>query len=434
MKYCNVTPKIILINPPSDCVDDDRVEPPLGLLYIAAVLHEKGFEDLVVLDMTGGKSSQRHSDSGSQIPIADVYGINCFSTNYQFAKKIITTIKGRSPNSYVVLGGPHPTAMPNETLSDSNADAVVVGEGEDSFCSLVEKFSAGVRYKGVIHGEGRDDIDSYPIPARECVNYQTYSRKLLDQPVVSLISSRGCAHHCIFCNSIIMGGGSQKVRYRSPDNVLSEIRFLREKFAYFRFNDDHFTGNPRLEELLVKMVPLKIRFRIFARVQDLTESVCQLLKQAGCVHVTVGLESLNPDNLKIIGKKSQIGQDKNIACAKTAGLTIRASFMVGLPFDTDGNIEKHFLDATKLDLDEFAVYPLIPYPGTVVWKHPEKLGYKIIHDDFTDYIQMGSDQKTCYALAHKNFSSDDAKRWKNLATQILSEHGVQHMKQSQVAK
>ena len=346
---------IVLLQPPSDCVDDDCVEPPLGLLYIAATLKSKGFDAVSLVDLSGNPLLEDFSEIISNIPRAKIYGINCFSTNYQYVKQIVSSIKFRDPNAYIVLGGPHPTAMPEFTLTDTNVDAVVVGEAEDMFCTLVEKFRDGEKFSGVIQGCGRNDIDSYPFPARELVDFSTYSRKLCGEPVVSMISSRGCAHHCIYCNSVIMGGGSKNVRYRSPDNVINEIKTLRDRFSNFRFNDDHFTGNLRLEELLEKLADLDIKFRIFARIQDLTQKICQLLKKAGCVHVSVGVESLNPENLAIIGKKNQIGHEKNIEYAKAAGLSVRASFMVGLPFDTEENINRYFEEAGKLNIDEFAI-------------------------------------------------------------------------------
>ncbi len=426
--------KILLIHPPSNCVEDDRVEPPLGLLYVAASLRERGHEDISLLDMTGCKSEKGIADRILSVPEADAYGISCLCTNYVYAKEVVRTIRKKNPSAHIVLGGPNPSATPSRTLNDSGADAVIAGEGEDAFCRCIDSLATCSPQKGIILGKGRQNIDSYAFPARDLVDISTYSRKLLGKPTVALLSSRGCTNRCIHCNSVVMGGGNGNVRYRSPENVLSEIRLLRDKFSHYRFNDDHFTGHPELERLLRGIKEFDITFRIFAKVEDLEDKVCMLLNEAGCVHVSVGLESLNRQNLAFLGKTKQAGKEDNVKTAKMRGLTIRASFIVGLPYDTDETVQDAFQRACQLGIDEFAVYPLIPYPGTPIARHPEKFGYTIVHTDFTRYIQMGKGGKTCYALRHKNFNQEDVKRWLETATEILKAGGVKHMSESLVAK
>ena len=77
---------------------------------------------------------------------------------------------------------------------------------------------------------------------------------------------------------------------------------------------------------------------------------------------------------------------------------------------------------------------MIPYPGTAIAKFPEKFGYTIVHDDFTDYVQIGRDGRTSFALRHKNFSPEDVQRWLAMATEILKIGGAKHMSESKVAK
>ncbi len=427
------SPQIVLINPPSHCVNDDRVEPPLGLLYIASNLRESGYKNISIYDMSGSMSELEIKERMENVPNADIYGVTCFCTNYPYAKEVISQIKSKNMSAYVVIGGPNSSGVPEFTYNHSEADTVVVGEGEDMFKDCIDSFLSGSRLIGIQRGAGRLDIDSYAFPARDLVDLTTYSRRLMDKRVISLLSSRGCKHHCVYCNSVVMGGGNRMVRYRSPDNILEEIRTMRDSYKYFRFNDDHFTGNPSLEELLMDMRDLDITFRIFARVEDLNEKNSRLLKEAGCVHVSIGLESLHPPNLKIIGKRAQVGYENNVQIAKSYGLVIRSSFMVGLPFDTNKTVEQSFTRAAQLGIDEFTVYPLIPYPGTVVAEFPERFGYTIVNADFVDYIQVGRNRKTCFALQHKNFSSEDVKKWLEDATKILKSGGVKHMSESEVA-
>ena len=426
--------KVTLINPPSSCVNEDRVESPLGLLYIASTVREKGYKNISICDMSGSRSDLEITERMKNIPPAEVYGITSFCTNYQYAKEVIKNIRAINQSAYIVLGGPNASGVPEFSFNDSLADAVVVGEGEDMFKSCLDSYVSTSRLTGIHKGAGRNNIDSYAFPARDLVDLTTYSRELMGNKVISLLSSRGCQYHCAHCNSVVMGGGNKTVKYRSSNNIVKEIETMRGSYKYFRFNDDHFTGNPNLQELLIKMKDLDITFRIFARIDDLNEKNSRLLREAGCVHVSVGLESLYPPNLKIIGKKSQIGHEGNVQIAKSNGLTGRSSFMVGLPFDTDETIEQSFTKAAELGIDEFAVYPLIPYPGTAIAKFPERFGYTIENKDFLDYVQIGKDGRTCFALKHKNFNPEDVKRWLGIATQILKSGGVDHMSESEVAK
>ncbi len=425
--------KVVLVNPPSLCVDDDRLEPHLGLLYVASAAREKGYRDVTISDMSGCQTAEEVEDKISHIPPADTYGITSLCTTYPYVKQIIAKIKHDVPLAYVGIGGPNPSGLPEFTLMDSGVDVVFTGESDDTFVYCLDRYEAGDAVRGIVKGIPRDDIDTYPFPARDLVDMSTYTRKLANESVVSLISSRGCQHQCIFCNSVVMGGGNHKVRYRSTANVTKEIGSLRKSFSCYRFNDDNFTGNPKLEDLLVHLKDFDILFRVFARVEDLDNATCALLKDAGCVHVSVGLETLNPDNLRIIGKARQIKKEDNIRIAKSYGLVVRSYFMVGLPFDTDETVQRYFHEASRLEVDEFAIYPMMPYPGTELAKFPGRLGYTIADPDFTHYIQIGRNCSTCYPLRHKNFAPADVERWHTMATDILESGGMLHVKDSGVA-
>jgi len=426
--------KVILINPPSSCVEDDRLEPQLGLLYIAAVLREKGIP-VQIYEMTGCKTEEQIDRKIKKIPAGEIYGFTTYCTNYLYVKSCIDYIHSKMDKSFIVLGGPNPTALPELTLRDSKCDCVITGEGEDAFLHVVKAVLNNSDFPPIIRGTVRHDIDTYPIPAWDLIDMESYTRTLEGERVISIISSRGCKYNCIHCNSVVMGGGN-KVRYRSANNLIKEINFLKTKgFLKFRFNDDNFTGNPDISELLYSIKKLNIIYRIFARIEDLNENNCRLLAESGCRHISIGLESLNPDNLNILGKHTQCGiEEKHLQNTKKYRMVTRAYFMVGLPYDTDEAIQKYFENASKLAFDEFSIYPLIPYPGTQIWNKPKKFGYEIIDKDFTQYIQIGKDGKTCFVLKHKNFSHCDVERWFKIATKILEAGGKKHTKESEVAK
>jgi anaerobic magnesium-protoporphyrin IX monomethyl ester cyclase len=424
--------KIALINPASFCVDDDRLEPPLGLLYLAGAMRARGHGEVELCDLTGSKTEAAFLENLRTIPAAQVYGITSYCTNHDSAKQTVAWIRKQVADAYVVMGGPNPSALPALTLAETGADAVVVGEGEDAFVQCVESSFAGTPIRGVVRGIPRQDIDSYAFPARDLAA-QDYSRKLNGSPTFSLLSSRGCPIRCIFCNSVVMGGGAPRVRFRSPENLAQEIQSLRGTCQNFKFSDDSFTANPRLLALLDRIASLEIRFRIFACLDTLTPEVCRALRRAGCVHVAVGLESLDPENLRIIGKARQIGKARNILAARDAGLVVRAYFMVGLPQDSDHSIDFYFSQAADLGLDEFTIYPLIPYPGTEIARHPERYGYTITNTDFREYVQIGVHRRTCFAMHHQRFGPNDVARWLQQAQDLLQGGGSRPSRESQVA-
>jgi radical SAM superfamily enzyme YgiQ (UPF0313 family) len=429
------SPRVVLIIPPSDCVDNDRLEPPLGLLYLASTLRQRSYTNLRLHDMSGSPDEHLVTDQVNSIPEAEVYGISVMCTNHNFARRCVQNIRRRWRKAFIVAGGPNPSAMPKHTLKDLNVDAVVIGEGDDAFADLIDAHLAGHPTQRIFEGRGRSDIDSYPYPARDLFIRSTYGKRLLGNPTVSMITSRGCPNRCLHCNSNVMGAGNRQPRYRSTDNILSEIRQLQSiGWRFIRFTDDNFTSNPNLLELLDGLSRCNIRFRVFARLTDLSDRNCRALQKAGCVHIAVGLESLNPDNLRTLGKGDQIDQTERLHVAKQAGLTIRCSFMVGLPHDSHTSIERDFSQAAKLPFDEFEVIPIIPYPGTRLAKTPQKWGYRIIEPDFTSYVLIGKNRQTTYALCHERFSAEDMSLWRRRAEQLLTADGKRFMKESEIAQ
>jgi anaerobic magnesium-protoporphyrin IX monomethyl ester cyclase len=427
--------KILLVRPPSNCVDDDRLEPPLGLLYLAAVLREGGYSNVALADLSGCTSEPQIETCIASLPYADIYGISVVCANHVYAKRCVSQMRKVNPTSYVVAGGANPSALPELSLADLGVDAVVVGEGEDAFLGLVRAYGDGAARRGIVAGKGRSNLDSYPFPARDLINPHSYTKRLMGKPAAPIISSRGCPYHCLHCNSNVMGGGGVPYRQRSADNVAQEVHALVDAgFDYFRFCDDNFTANPQIFELLDRLADCGVFFRIFARADALSEKLCHALRHAGCLHVTMGLESLNPDNLRALGKSSLIGQAQNLALAKAAGLTVRVTFMIGLPYDNDLTIARYFGEAAQLPFDEFEVYPLIPFPGTRLARHPQKWGYRIIADDFRDYLLVGRERKTTFALAHEHFSAADMVRWRDEVSKLLQTRGKVFMRDSVIAR
>lgn len=425
--------RIALFALPCFEIEDDALEMNLGLAYIAANLHKHGFEARVY-ECTG-MNEDTFTHSLTCIAPADIYGISILSSTYTNAKKLVFAIRGLYPNAYIVAGGVHPSALPNATIAETGVDAVVVGEGEDTFVKIAETFANGERKKGIIQGVPPSDLNALPYPHRLPASESPFTRRINGQPVASLLSSRGCRYACLHCNSTIMGGGSNKVRFRSIENIIGEMKALRALgYSHFRFNDDSFTDRPNAESLIEAIGELGIVYRIFARLDSLNEERIRLLVQSGCAMVSIGLESVNPYNLAFL-RKGKMPYEM-LTVAKKHNLATRVSFMVGLPYDTYDSVRSDFTYVASLDFDEFAVYALIPYPGTPLWESPANYGYTIEKQDFSKYIQLGRQKKTAAVMSHISedgyrFTLDDVTNWVTIANTILSRR-KQHMKYSNV--
>lgn len=430
--------KITLINPPYFGIEDDHVEQNLGIAYLSAMLLKNGFPDTHIMELTGTSNLE---ECLAHLTFSDVYGISCYTTSYKNVLSIIKHIRETiNPEAYIFLGGPHPSALPEKTLEESGAELIIVGEGEIAVIEAMRQLQAGEPLKGIVKFDVIKDLDKLPFPTRLMDCEKPFTRRFHGEQTLSLIATRGCPNSCIHCNSNIMGAGSHGVRSRSVDNIIKEIQILKKMgIRKFRFNDDNFLAHDDIINLLSRLAEEHIRFRVFGHIQYLTDKVCALLQQAGCDFVSVGIESLNPDNLKFLTKLNNLRNIDNLKNAASHKLTIRASFMVGLPYDTNETIDKYFQQAALLDIQEFAVYPLIPYPGTGIATHADKLYYIILNRDYDHYMQMGIDRSAAYCLAYDNpetgnhFGPEEVKRWKFRAEYLLSGHMI-HMRDSEIAK
>ncbi len=156
--------KVVLITLPSPWLISDRDMPNLGVLYVAAYLRDNGV-NVQVVDFCGVPTDYWF------IPEADIYGISCTTPQYPLAKFAADKIRKRQPGAYIVMGGYHASAMPDFTLEDSEADCVVIGDGEKSMLAIAQ----GLRSPKV-DGERTDAIDTLPWPARDMIDIRAYQK------------------------------------------------------------------------------------------------------------------------------------------------------------------------------------------------------------------------------------------------------------------
>lgn len=368
---------IELIHPPHPSAIEDRLDAPLGLLYIASILESHGY-NVRVNDFSGTPQE------AWQVGWADIYGVTTYATSIQPSKKIARLCKDKNRNCKVVVGGAHPTAVPERM--DSIFDIVVIGEGELAFLEIANDFPDNRRY---YQKTIERNLDLYPNPAYHLVDLYSYKRTIKGKTSLTMLTSRGCPYRCAFCG---LAKHHQVVKLRSPEAVVKEISYLKDKYGIekYNFQDDTFTLNKkRLHRLLDLLKPLNIGFRCHGRAGlDRKEDYVRL-KEAGCELIAWGIESGSQKILDRMNKQVTVADNENvIRWAEEAGITSRAFFIIGFPSENRKHIEetKRFIE--RADPDQYFVSNFIPYPGTDVWNNPEKYDVTWINQDFSNYFQI----------------------------------------------
>jgi len=366
-----------LLHPPHPESIEDRLDAPLGLLYIAANLREHGYE-VRVNDLSGIPQSEW------EIGDADIYGTTMYAPTMAVSEQIASMCRDRNPRAKIVVGGAHPTAIPEEIAPVF--DIICVGEGEEAMVDIARDYPNNQR---VYRKPLEKDLDRYPNPAYDLVDPLSYKRTLGGEVALTTLTSRGCPYRCSFCG---LANHHKTVKRRSPENVTEEMGFLKDKYGITKFiiQDDTFTINKkRLRRLLDLIGPLEVGFKAHGRSGNDTADDYSRLRKAGCETIAWGIESGSQKMLDLMNKQTTVEKNEEvIRWAKDKGLTSRAFFVLGFPGEDQRTIEETMSFIERTDPDQYFVSNFVPYPGTDVWNNPGKYGVTRIHNDFRDYYQV----------------------------------------------
>lgn len=383
--------RIALINPRLK-VWSPNIYVPLGLAYIAAVLEREGY-NVEIIDL----NVERINDEGFQRKIEniDIIGITGMITEYAEVLRLVDIVKKANGETKVILGGPLATMLPQEILQVSQADFVVVGEGERTIGSLISAIKHGDGYtdiKGIAYRDGNQivitkpadsiaSLDTIPFPARHLLDMKRYLRNYFEGfgfkikgsskiKSTSLITSRGCPYSCTFCFKDMWG---HKWRARSPQNIVEEMEFLYGKYGVngFLFTDDTFSlDRKRIFELckLLKEGALDVAWYCNGRVNLMTKELLEAMYNAGCIGIAYGIESGNQQILDSMKKSITLEQVRNaVKWTKEAGIYVTGYFMIGMLGETRDTIRQTITFARELALDHYAFSIAAPIPGTELY-------------------------------------------------------------------
>ncbi len=286
-----------------------------GLCFLSACAKAAGHRTELI-DLRTVPSREALADS-LRAEKPDVVAITMLTVHYDNAMAVAKLAKEACPSTVTVVGGPHPSIMPEECLENPNVDVVVRGEGEISFVEILQTVARGGTPERLVEGK-RPDLDKLPIPDRALFPAleEPVPHTGLEAPFVTVISSRGCMYNCSFCQPAerIMFG--RKVRRRSVDHVIAELRSLRDMYAFrsFLIHDDCLTEDAAwVEEFCRKYrsggfdarFACQTRADIVCRSPDLFET----MRDAGLAMCIVGFESGSDRVLKFLRKGTLVRQN-----------------------------------------------------------------------------------------------------------------------------
>ena len=382
---------------------------PTGLEYIAAYIEDVVDEvNIIDLEMEP-KPIQRTVEKYLDALKPDLVGISMSATEHSEGLEIARLAKNRG--AMTVLGGYHPTAIPDELLSHSQVDMVMRGEGERTTHELVTVGDAkgidGISYKEgtkVIHNPDREfieDLDTIPFPARHLRRYEYHTTLMPDREHDVLTASRGCWGKCSFCCEPTMCNGHQ--RYRSPENVVDEIlelvKFHKNKPLSIEVTDPHFMGKPKLVEQLCDLLAqyeLDIRFGIKVRPDSIAKhpKIVRKMIAVGIEGFEMGIESPNMKDIESTSKglKTDV-HVKAVNNIRKWGGSAGGTFVIGLPDQTEDEILQFPQYAKKIGLTSSAYGIATPYPGTKFYGELDAQGL-IFETDWNRFDEMHSVFKT----------------------------------------
>lgn len=396
-------PVVLLIKSRSLASKVIAYNPPTGILYVAASLRARLGADVRVIDAlleTDILAAVRRAVRELS-PCA--VGVGALTAELFLANRIASVVKEESPSTPVVLGGPHASSDPAGTLDDPSVDAVVVGEGEETFTELISVICSegpdwmrpeilrrvdGLAFRapgGVELSAPRafiQDLDALPFPAWDLIDYRRYWKlygmaSQSKRPYLTMFTSRGCPYHCVFCHHIF----GKSFRARSPENVAEETaQALRLGAKHIEVLDDIANFDPNrfdgmLQLMLERGLNPVLSFPNAVRADLLRESSLDLLKRVGAGEVSVAVETASQRLQKLIRKDLRLDKvSRAIDMMEARKIATRGFFMLGLPTETRAEMQETMRFARNSRLHFAVFFVPNPYRNTELYEMYSRAG------------------------------------------------------------
>ncbi len=379
--------RILLIYPPSPVLNrEDRCQqptkelivipplPPADLMYLAAVAEKQGFEAKIA---DYSQSGDYEADLREFKP--DYLVVNIATPTLEHDLDAVKKAKEICPNITTVAKGAAFLTLGEKIVSEHNElDFGILGEAENTLKDILDNKPKnnilGIYYKenDEVKFTGKrpfiEDLDSLPFPARHLVNNNIYRRPDNNKVQATIKVSRGCPFHCFFCLATPVSGA--KVRRRSPENIVAEIRECVEKYNIknFLFWSDIFNIDKDWTMKLCQAIidsGLKITWSANTRADTADYEMAKIMYKSGCRLVSIGVESGSQYMLEKMGKKITLNDvRRTVKVFKKAKIRIYNYFVIGLPWETEETVEETIKFAIELNSDFISFYTATPLPGS----------------------------------------------------------------------
>ena len=387
IKQLKQSKRILLIYPPAPVINrEDRCQqptkellvipplPPTDLMYMAAIAEECGFEAMI-RDYSQGEDYKKDLNEFKPHYLVVNIATPTFVSDMaavKLAKEILPGV------CTIVKGAPFLTYNTNTIYENPFVDYVIMGEPELTLKDILEGVPdneiLGICYREnfqAVKNESRpfiENLDILPFPARHLVDNTRYKRPDNGKVQAVIKVARGCPFHCFFCLATPVSGS--KVRMRSAENIVEEIRVCVEKYNIrnFVFWSDIFNLDREWTLGLCRKIiesGLKITWSSNSRADTMDEEMAEMMYKSGCRLVSLGVESGSQMILNNIGKRITLDDIRNtVKILKKNKIKIYNYFVIGLPWETEQTVEETIKFTIELDSNFISFYTATPLPGT----------------------------------------------------------------------
>ncbi len=343
-----------------------------------------------------------------------VVGISAKSQNFTSARAVARKVKEIDERIIVVVGGPHPSMIGREVLNCPDIDIAVIGEGEATIVELLDAMASDgdlSRVKGIIYRDNAkniketpprdfiDNLDSLPFPHESApevlCNYDEYPNTAFQY----IFAIRGCPFNCFYCGSRNIW--EHKVRFRSPENVMREIKGLQSKgLEMIHFDDDTFGIKKEYIQNLCATLAREcpgIKWSCELHVNLVDEETISMMKSSGCYSIRIGIESGSNKILKEMRKNTTI-EEALSACKiiKRHGIELRTFFMIGFPQETEDTLKATVEAMEKTECDALIYSIFTPYPGTEAFEFCKERG--LVNDSYDVSLYNHQSPVNCFSI------------------------------------
>lgn len=400
---------------------------PLGVAYIASACRKAGHE-VKIYNQDVYHWPDEHLTEFLNNERFDLVGVGVIGGYYQYRKllKISAAINKSKKRPFFVIGGHGPSPEPEYFLGKTGADAVVIGEGEITIIELLkaleekQDFSkingvAFLKDDKIIQTPRRaliKDINTIPFPAWDLFPMEHYvltrgARIKNNQRCMASLSGRGCTFKCNFCYRMDEG-----FRPRSPESIIEEIAFLQKNYSvsYIEFHDELLMNSiQRTIELCTKFIKSGLKFNWFCngRLNYVKLDVLKLMKEAGCVFINYGIESLDEKALRVMNKALTVRQiTQGIENTLASGISPGFNIIFGNIGETIESLKLGVEFLLKYDdqAQMRTIRPVTPYPGSPLYYYAIKQGLLKDCEDFYENKHINSD---LLAVNFTNLTDDE---------------------------